>query len=82
VDNGERLITNALKAPRGSGIVSRNGSVARRATVGDLVIIAAFAMIDEEGLDTARPRLVFVDDRNRIKDAASVHCPYRSLGCD
>ncbi len=47
VDNGERLITYALRAPRGSGIVSLNGSAARRAAPGDLVIIAAFALVAE-----------------------------------
>ena len=67
VDNGERLITYALRAPRGSGIVSLNGSAARRATVGDLVIIAAFALVHEDRLEDASPTLVFVDERNRIK---------------
>jgi aspartate 1-decarboxylase len=67
VDNGERLITYALRAPRGSGIVSLNGSAARRATVGDLVIIAAFALVLEDKLDEVEPKLVFVDERNRIK---------------
>ena len=67
VDNGERLITYALRAPRGSGIVSLNGSAARRATVGDLVIIAAFALVHEDRLEEASPTLVFVDERNRIK---------------
>jgi len=67
VDNGERLITYALRAPRGSGIVSLNGSAARRAAVGDLVIIAAFAQVHEDKLDEAAPRLVFVDDANRIR---------------
>lgn len=67
VDNGERLVTYAIKAPRGSGIVSLNGSAARRAAVGDLVIIAAFALVAEEKLDAAEPRLVFVDERNRMK---------------
>jgi len=67
VDNGERLVTYALRAPRGSGIVSLNGSAARRAAVGDLVIIAAFAMVHEDQLDDAEPKLVFVDEHNRIK---------------
>ena len=69
VDNGERLVTYALRAPRGSGIVSLNGSAARRAAVGDLVIIAAFAQVHEDRLDDAQPRLVFVDADagNRIK---------------
>jgi aspartate 1-decarboxylase len=69
VDNGERLVTYALRAPRGSGIVSLNGSAARRAAVGDLVIIAAFAQVHEDRLDDAAPKLVFVDADagNRIK---------------
>src|SRR3954470_11773848 len=67
VDNGERLVTYAIKAPRGSGIVSLNGSAARRATVGDLVIIAAFALVAEDKLDAAQPRLGFVDEKNRIR---------------
>jgi aspartate 1-decarboxylase len=67
VDNGERLVTYAIKAPRGSGIISLNGSAARRAAVGDLVIIAAFALVAEEKLDGAEPKLVFVDDANRMK---------------
>jgi len=67
VNNGERLITYALRAPRGSGVVSLNGSAARRAAVGDLVIIAAFALVHEDGLEEARPTLVFVDEMNRIK---------------
>ena len=67
VDNGERLVTYAIKAPRGSGIVSLNGSAARRAAVGDLVIIAAFAQVHEDKLDAVSPKLVFVDEQNRIK---------------
>lgn len=65
VDNGERLVTYAIKAPRGSGIVSLNGSAARRAAVGDLVILAAFAQVHESGLEGYAPRLVFVDGANR-----------------
>ena len=37
VNNGERFITYAIRSPRGSGIISLNGSAARRASVGDLV---------------------------------------------
>jgi aspartate 1-decarboxylase len=67
VDNGERLVTYAIRAPRGSGIVSLNGSAARRAAVGDLVIIAAFALVAEDKADAVVPRLVFVDAANREK---------------
>ena len=67
VDNGERLVTYAIRAPRGSGIVSLNGSAARRAAVGDLVIVAAFSQVHETNVATHVPKLVFVDEANRIK---------------
>ena len=65
INNGERFVTYAIKAPRGSGIFSLNGSAARRASVGDLLIIAAFAQIPEDQVATHQPQLVFVDDHNR-----------------
>jgi aspartate 1-decarboxylase len=65
VDNGERLVTYAIRAERGSGIVSLNGSAARRATVGDRVIIAAFALVPDAQESPHQPRLVFVDAKNR-----------------
>lgn len=65
INNGERFTTYAMRAQRGSGIISLNGAAARRAAVGDLVIIAAYAQVDQAELKLHRPRLVFVDDRNR-----------------
>jgi aspartate 1-decarboxylase len=68
VNNGERLTTYAIRGERGSGMISLNGSAARRAQLGDLVIIAAFAQIDEAELRAGfKPQLVFVDENNRIK---------------
>ncbi|MBS3911431.1 MAG: aspartate 1-decarboxylase [Hydrogenophaga sp.] len=71
VNNGERFITYAIRSPRGSGIISLNGSAARRASVGDLVIIAAFGMVHEDQLDEAVPKLVFPDAANRIVETRS-----------
>lgn len=69
IDNGERFTTYAIKGERGSGMISLNGSAARRAQIGDLVIIAAFSTVaDEELVNGWKPNLVFVDDSNRIKD--------------
>ena len=65
INNGERFITYAIKGQRGSGMISVNGSAARRASVGDLLIIAAFAQVHEEQVPTHQPQLVFVDARNR-----------------
>jgi aspartate 1-decarboxylase len=65
VNNGERFVTYAIKGQRGSGMVSVNGSAARRAAVGDLLIIAAFAQVHEDHVPRHQPQLVFVDAANR-----------------
>jgi len=65
INNGERFITYAIKGQRGSGMISVNGSAARRAAVGDLIIIAAFAQVAEDQVPLHQPQLVFVDETNR-----------------
>jgi aspartate 1-decarboxylase len=65
IDNGKRLVTYAICAARGSGIISLNGSAARRASVGDLIIIASFGVVADAQTELHRPRLVFVDAENR-----------------
>lgn len=78
VNNGERFSTYAIRGERGSGMISLNGSAARRAQLGDLVIIAAFAMVDETELKTGwKPKLVFVDERNKAKSSRG-HVPVQS----
>ncbi len=67
VNNGERFTTYAIKAPRGSGMISVNGAAARKAAVGDLLIIAVFAGYSELDLAKYQPKLVYVDDKNRVK---------------
>jgi aspartate 1-decarboxylase len=64
INNGERFITYAIKGERGSGMISVNGSAARRAAVGDLIIIAAFGQIHEDQVASHQPQLVFVDEHN------------------
>lgn len=65
INNGERFVTYAIKGERGSGMISVNGSAARRASVGDLIIIAAFAQVDDKEIATHQPELVFVDNKNK-----------------
>ncbi|ALP62313.1 MULTISPECIES: aspartate 1-decarboxylase [Paraburkholderia] len=78
INNGERFSTYAIKGERGSGMISLNGSAARRAQLGDLVIIAAFANVDEEELKAGwKPDLVFVDEHNVIKGSRD-HVPTQS----
>jgi aspartate 1-decarboxylase len=68
VDNGERFSTYAIAGERGSGIISVNGAAARRAAVGDLLIIACYAQYDENELRRYHPTVIHVDARNRITD--------------
>ncbi|MDP2155830.1 MAG: aspartate 1-decarboxylase [Sulfuricella sp.] len=68
VSNGERFTTYAIKAQRGSGIISVNGAAAHKANPGDLVIIATYAMYNELELQKFQPELVYVDADNRIVD--------------
>lgn len=67
VNNGERFTTYAIRGERGSGMISVNGAAARKAQVGDILIIATFASYDEAELKNFAPRLVYVDEMNRIK---------------
>nr|WP_294866681.1 aspartate 1-decarboxylase [uncultured Pseudogulbenkiania sp.] len=70
VTNGERFATYAIKAERGSGVISVNGSAARRAAPGDLLIIASFATYEDAELKDHAPKLVFVDGSNHITELA------------
>lgn len=66
VHNGERFSTYAIRGQHGSGMISVNGAAARKAAVGDVLIIATYATYNEVELNAYQPRLVYVDDRNRI----------------
>src|SRR3954468_892114 len=65
VNNGARFETYAIAGTRGSGQVVVNGAAARLVQKGDLVIIMAYAAFSEEELAGFKPKMVFVDDRNR-----------------
>jgi aspartate 1-decarboxylase len=66
IANGERFTTYAIRAQRGSGIISVNGAAARKAEPGHLLIIASYASYTELELEKFKPQLVYVDDQNRI----------------
>ena len=68
VTNGERFSTYAIRAQRGSGTISVNGAAAHKANPGDILIVAAFATYSEIELHKYHPRLVYVDEFNRIID--------------
>jgi aspartate 1-decarboxylase len=55
VSNGERFSTYAIRAERGSGAISLNGAAARKAMIGDLLIICAYSDYEEAELSDYRP---------------------------
>lgn len=66
VSNGERLITYAIPAPKGSGIVSVKGAAARLIEKGDTVLIVSYAQVDEDELEAYSHRVVYVDHHNHL----------------
>jgi aspartate 1-decarboxylase len=66
VTNGERFSTYAIRADRGSGLISVNGAAAHKANPGDILIIASYVMLDEKELANFHPKLVYVDEHNRV----------------
>jgi aspartate 1-decarboxylase len=66
VTNGSRLETYAIEGERGSGVICLNGAAARLVAPQDLVIIASFVNMENEAALAHEPKLVFVDEKNRM----------------
>jgi aspartate 1-decarboxylase len=65
--NGERLDTYVIKGERGSGTICLNGPAARKAAVGDVVIIISYALMDVAEAKAYQPVFVFPDtETNRL----------------
>ena len=68
INNGERFSTYAIPAPPGSGVISLNGAAARKAQVGDLLIICTFAPFADDEARSHKPKIVLLDAANTIKE--------------
>lgn len=66
VDNGARFETYAIAGERGSGMICLNGAAARCVQPNDKIIIMCYCDMDEEEAKTHKPKVVFVDDENKI----------------
>ncbi len=66
IDNGARLTTYAIEGERGSGQVVVNGAAAHQVHRGDTIIILSYATLPEDEARRLEPRLVYVDESNRI----------------
>lgn len=65
-NNGERFETYVIPGERGSGTICLNGAAARRAQVGDIVIIIAYALMTPEEAKSHQPKLIFPDHNNQL----------------
>jgi aspartate 1-decarboxylase len=66
ITNGARIETYVIPGERGSGVIGINGAAAHLVHPGDLVIIMSYALLDEAEVRALEPRVVHVDDKNRI----------------
>jgi aspartate 1-decarboxylase len=66
INNGARFETYVIPGAAGSGVIGLNGAAARLGHVGDLVIVIAYAWLNEAELAEFKPTLVFVDEHNRL----------------
>jgi aspartate 1-decarboxylase len=66
VTNGNRFETYAITGERDSGVICINGAAAHQASRDDLIIIASYGLFDMEEYSRHHPKLVYVDEANRI----------------
>jgi aspartate 1-decarboxylase len=66
ITNGARLETYVIAGERGSGVIGINGAAAHLVRPGDLVIVISYGAMEEAEARGFRPRIVHVDDNNRI----------------
>ncbi|HRO08062.1 MAG TPA: aspartate 1-decarboxylase [Saprospiraceae bacterium] len=65
-NNGERIETYVIKGARGSGMICLNGAAARKAEVGDVVIIISYALMTPEEAKIFKPTAIFPDENNKL----------------
>lgn len=66
INNGERLETYVIKGERGSGRICLNGPAARKAQVGDVIIIISYCSMEFEEAKNYKPVVIFPDDHNKL----------------
>lgn len=67
IDNGNRFETYTIAGERGTGVICLNGAAARCVQVGDKIIIMSYGDMEREEAVTHKPKVVFVDEENKIK---------------
>ena len=70
ITRGTRFTSYAIAGERDSGVICVNGAAAHLTRPGDLIIIAAFAEMDDEEARRHEPRVVRVDEQNRLVEVS------------
>jgi len=68
IDNGERLDTYVIRGLRGTGVICLNGPAARKAAVGDIIIIMSYAMMESEEAKHFKPIIILPDTATNRMD--------------
>lgn len=71
-NNGERFVTYVIEGTPGSGAMCVNGAAARLVHPGDMIIVISYCHVSNEEAKAHRPKVVLMDEGNKIKDAYSL----------
>jgi aspartate 1-decarboxylase len=66
ITNGERFVTYIIKGEKDSGVIGVNGAAVHKASMGDVLIIASFTLMDDEEISFFCPKVILVDKNNKI----------------
>jgi aspartate 1-decarboxylase len=72
INNGERFETYLIPGERGSGIICLNGAAARKASVGDRIIILTYCHLNESEVDGFKPKVILLDEKNKVKKISNI----------
>ena len=80
VTNGARLVTYCIEGAPGSGTICANGAAARLLAAGDTIIIIAYAQVTPEELESFEPKIVLLDQQNRVRHVVTEGCQLSAEG--
>lgn len=66
ITNGERFVTYIIKGEEDSGVIGVNGAAVHKASLGDMLIIASYTLMDDEEISYFCPKIILVDKENRM----------------
>ena len=71
IANGNRFTTYAIRGKENTGVISVNGAAAHKASVGDSIIICAYANYSEQELETFKPRMIYMLENNDVSHTSN-----------